>query len=85
MVSQPTKKIKIVLEKHKITNVVNGYFSKMPSDDLKERAAGICYTTYTCWDKQGQVVCLLIKPHRSEWQLANCNKIGIKCPIFTEE
>jgi len=67
--SKPTKKIKVVLAACGIKNVVNGYFTKIPSDDLRERVAGICQAAYTGWNSKGQVVCVLVKPRKGEWRL----------------
>lgn len=62
------KKVKAALERLNIKNVVNGYVSPATAGlpTVKHGNA----TAFTCWDKDGNVVCVLLKGKKdSEWFL----------------
>ena len=59
------KKVRKALEELKISGVVSGYTTKI--------ALGTA--AFTCWDKNGKVVCVLTKgKNDSNWKLENRGK-----------
>ena len=68
-IAPPPKKIKAILDEHGIIGVVSGYFSVI-NYNRKEVAS------YTAWDKDGQVVCVLAKPRKDEWVLVRRKSNG---------
>lgn len=68
MTQKPTKKVKALLDELGI-KVANGYFTKIPSEDLHERINGVCCAAYTGWNERGEVVVVLVKPRKCKWRL----------------
>ena len=64
------KKIQAKLNELGIKGVVDGYFTTIPSLNLKEFVQGIIVASYTCWDKNGNVICSFAKgKSNNEWNL----------------
>ncbi len=63
------RKIREALERLGIDGVVSGYFTLAPHEEWKERAKGICQSSFTGWDVNGAVVCVLRKTRKKQWTM----------------